>query len=327
VYKEIDKDGDVSAICFKPLSCPYREDDLRQMGKWRDHFVQTVNDTMSFVTEQQDMIKSYHTFFPGYNGTIPNDAKENMIDLQEKLESQVTECTAKLGEIKGGLITIFRGIDLSIVEVSFFEKINKVLWIIGKIMRFFNNPQSIFPETLQSTLSTKIDHTIPLTRLIINETMYMMMVGKNEMSFLNRNWYRFVTFGHSFFRAQVIDVVLLALGIFGIVLGCIGVILQFIGKPGSRVRFQVPKRSNQSRSRSIPRVAQVELTESEVMPTRQPIINETVIQLCQACTHCNRTVQRNQIRYSNNAPSGRIVHRCTKMSSVPLYLAESDLSD
>jgi hypothetical protein len=34
--------------------------------------------------------------------SIPNDAKENMIDLQEKLESQVTECTAKLGEIKGG---------------------------------------------------------------------------------------------------------------------------------------------------------------------------------------------------------------------------------
>jgi hypothetical protein len=98
---------------------------------------------MSFVTEQQDMIKSYHTFFPGYNGTIPNDAKENIIDLQERFESQVTECTAKLGEIKGGLITIFRGIDLSIVEVSFFEKMNKVLWIIGKSMRCFNNPQSI----------------------------------------------------------------------------------------------------------------------------------------------------------------------------------------
>jgi hypothetical protein len=76
MYKVIDKDGDVSAICFKPLSFPYREDDLRQMGKWRDHFVQTVNDTMSFVTEQQDMIKSYHTFFPGYNGTIPSDAKK-----------------------------------------------------------------------------------------------------------------------------------------------------------------------------------------------------------------------------------------------------------
>jgi hypothetical protein len=119
----------------------------------------------------------------------------------------VKECTARLGEIKGGLITIFRGIDLSIVEVNFFEKINKVLWIIGKIMRFFNNPQSIFPEALQGTLSTKIDHTVPLTRLIINETMYLMMVGKNETSFLNRNWYRFVTFGHSFFRAQVIDVV------------------------------------------------------------------------------------------------------------------------
>jgi hypothetical protein len=103
------------------------------------------------------------------------------------------------------------------VEVNFFEKINKVLWIIGKIMRFFNNPQSVFPETLQGTLSTKIDHTVPLTRLIINETMYLMMVGKNETLFLNRNWYRFVTFGHSFFRAQVIDVVLLALGIFGIV--------------------------------------------------------------------------------------------------------------
>jgi hypothetical protein len=250
-----------------------------------------------------------------------------MIDLQEKLESQVTECTAKLGEIKGGLITIFRGIDLSIVEVNFFEKINKILWIMGKIMKFFNNPQSIFPEALQSTLSTKIDHTVPLTRLIINETMYMMMMGKNETSFLNRNWYRFVTFGNSFFRAQVIDVVLLALGIFGIVLGCIGVILQFVGKSGSRVRFQVPKRSNRSRSRSIPRVAQVELTESEVMPTRQPIINETVIQPCQACTHRNRTVPRNQIRYSNNAPSGRIVHRRTKMSSVPLYLADSDLSD
>jgi hypothetical protein len=137
VYKEIDKEGDVNAICFKSLAFPYREDDLKQMSKWRDHFVQTVNDTMGFVTEQQDMIKSYHTFFPGYNGTIPNEAKENMIDLHEKLESQVTECTARLGEIKGGLIPIFRGIDLSIVEVNFFEKINKVLWIIGKIMRFF----------------------------------------------------------------------------------------------------------------------------------------------------------------------------------------------
>jgi hypothetical protein len=63
------------------------------------------------------------------------------------------------------------------------------------------------------------------------------------------------------------------------------------------------------------------------MPTRQPIINETVIQPCQACTHRNRTVPRNQIRYSNNAPSGRIVHRRTKMSSVPLYLADSDISD
>jgi hypothetical protein len=107
IYKEIDKEGDVTAICFKPLAFPYREDDLKQMSKWRDHFVQAVNDTMSFVVEQQDMIKSYHTFFPGYNGTIPNDAKENMIDLHEKLEIQVTECTAKLGEIKGGLITIF----------------------------------------------------------------------------------------------------------------------------------------------------------------------------------------------------------------------------
>jgi hypothetical protein len=74
-------------------------------------------------------------------------------------------------------------------------------------------------------------------------------------------------------------------------------------------------------------VAQVELTESEVMPTRQPVINETVIQPCQACTQRNRTVQRNQTRYSNNAPSGRIVHRRTKMLSVPLYLADSDLSD
>jgi hypothetical protein len=120
-----------------------REDDLKQMGKWRDHFVQAVNDTMSFVADQQEMIKSFHSFFPGYNGTIPNQAKENVIDLQEKIEPEVTECSARLGEIKGGLITIFHGIDLSIVEVSFFEKINKILWLVSKIMRFFRKQSTV----------------------------------------------------------------------------------------------------------------------------------------------------------------------------------------
>jgi hypothetical protein len=181
-------------------------------------------------------------------------------------------------------------------------------------MKFFENPQAIFPEELTKVLPALVDHNVPMARLYVNESFYIVIVGKNESNILGRGWYRFVTFGHSFFKAQIIDVVLVALGF-------VSLLLQF-GKP-LKVRFRLPKRKRED---SLPRVAQMEMVPE--MPTRQPVIAETILQPCPSCTGTNprRMVPRSTVRYPNPQNS-RIVYRRTKMSSVPLYLGDSDLSD
>jgi hypothetical protein len=95
---------------------------------------------------------------------------------------------------------------------------------------------------LTKALPALVDHNVPMARLYVNES-YMVIVGKNESNVLGRGWYRFVTFGHSFFKAQVVDVVLLALGITGILVGFVSLLLQF-GKP-LKVCFLLPKRKRE----------------------------------------------------------------------------------
>jgi hypothetical protein len=233
----------------------------------------------------------------------------------------VVELLATLGSLPADCSTIERAMDLEIFTLSFFDKITKITRIVQKIMRFFENPQAIFPEEVTKVLPTLVDHNVPMARLYVNESFYIVVVGKNESNILGRGWYRFVTFGHSFFKAQVVDVVLLALGITGILVGFVSLLLQF-GKP-LKVRFRLPKRKRED---SLPRVAQMEMVSE--MPTRQPVIAETVLQPCPSCTGTNprRMVPRSTVRYPNPQNS-RIVYRRTKMSSVPLYLADSDLSD
>jgi hypothetical protein len=74
----------------------------------------------------------------------------------------------------------------------------------------------------------------------------------------------------------------------------------------------------------------MEMITEPAMPTRQPIISETVLQPCTQCSmRRTGTVPRSNVRYPQypQGPSGKIVYRRTKMSSVPLYLADSNLSD
>jgi hypothetical protein len=261
----------------------------------RNKIVDAIKEQHSYATEQKNSLKSYHAFFPLFDKEMTND---NIIDLQTSLDKSVVELLATLGSLPADCSTIERAMDLEIFTLSFFDKVTKITRIVQKIMMFFENPQAIFPEELTKVLPALIDHNVPMARLYVNESFYMVIVGKNESNVLGRGWYRFVTFGHSFFKAQIIDVVLLALGITGILVGFISLLLQF-GKP-LKVRFCLPKRKRED---SLPRVAQME------MLTRQPVIAKTVLQPCPSCTGTNprRMVPRSTVRYPNPQNS-RIIY-------------------
>jgi hypothetical protein len=317
-YEEKPKTDERDVLCIKTLNFPFKTIDVEKFEIMRNKIVDAIKEQKSYATEKKNSLKSYHAFFPLFDKEMTTD---NIIDLQTSLDKSVVELLASLGSLPADCSTIERAMDLEIFTLSFFNKITKITRIVQKIMKFFENPQSIFPEEVAKVLPTLVDHNVPMARLYVNESYYLVMVGKNETNILGRGWYRFVTFGHSFFKAQVVDVVLLALGITGILVGFVSLLLQF-GKP-LRVRFRLPKRKRED---SLPRVAQMEMVPE--MPTRQPVIAETILQPCPSCTGTNprRMVPRSTVRYPNPQNS-RIVYRRTKMSSVPLYLADSDLSD
>jgi hypothetical protein len=323
-YKEDLRTTKLPVLCLKMLNFPFKSIDIERFGGMRDRIVTILKDQKEFAQEEKQAIYSYHAFFPLYDKPV---GTENVIDLQTDLDILVTNCMKLLGNIASDCSKIERAMDLEIFNLSFFERVHKLIRLIHKIMLFFKNPKAIFPKALHAGLPDVIDHNVPLARLNVNDSMYLILVGKNETQVLNKNWYRFVSFGHSFFRAQIIDLVLLALGIAGILIGFISLITQFYGRP-LKVRFKGLK--NFRKRDSVSRVAQMEMITEPAMPTRQPIISETVLQPCTQCSmRRTGTVPRSNVRYPQypQGPSGKIVYRRTKMSSVPLYLADSDLSD